>query len=212
MANFVKRPTLVTYDQRPGSRRRIPLGENLKKTLVLVVLAGLMLTGCSKQAAAQPAAPASSTAVVAPAASVTVPGVVGLTLDKATDQLKDLNLKMEAKDIDAGKSILLKSNWVVITQDPTEGAQVAKGSTVKLGVRHIVEATPTPTPTPTNAVVVPAEVVAPVAPPVVEAPVAPPAYVPPVAPPAGTIICKDGFVWPSTTRQGACSRHGGIRN
>ena len=94
------------------------------------MLAGLMLTGCSKQASAQPAAPTTSTAVAAPAASITVPGVVGLTLDKATDQLKDLGLKTEAKDIDAGKSIVLKSNWVVITQDPAESAQVAKGSTV----------------------------------------------------------------------------------
>jgi hypothetical protein len=32
------------------------------------------------------------------------------------------------------------------------------------------------------------------------------------APGAGTIICKDGYVWPGTTRQGACSRHGGIAN
>lgn len=26
----------------------------------------------------------------------------------------------------------------------------------------------------------------------------------------GTIICKDGYVWPGTTRQGACHGHGGI--
>jgi hypothetical protein len=51
-----------------------------------------------------------------------------------------------------------------------------------------------------------------VAPPVVEAPpvvVAPPA--PPVAPPVyGGIICRDGYAWPGTTRQGACRGHGGI--
>jgi hypothetical protein len=188
----------------------------LKKTLAFVMLAGLMLTGCSKPASAEPAAPTSTAAA---AASIAVPNVVGLALDKATDQLKDLGLKAEAKDIDAGKTIVLKSNWVVATQDPADSTQVAKGSTVNLGVKPIAKATPTPTPTPTKAVEVvapaaPAEVVAPVAPPAYVPP-APPAYVPhaaPAAPPAGgTIICKDGYAWPSATRQGACSGHGGIR-
>ncbi|MET3811499.1 PASTA domain-containing protein [Arthrobacter sp. UYEF3] len=188
----------------------------MKKTLVFVMLSGLMLTGCSTQASAQQAEP---TATAAAVASITVPNVVGQTLDKATDQLKDLGLKAEAKDIDAGKSVIVKSNWQVITQDPAADAQVAKGSTVKLGVRHIVEATPTPTPTPTpsQVVVVPAEVAAPVAPPayVPPAPAAPPAYVPPAVPEApryGGIICNDGYPWPGTTRQGACRGHGGIRN
>ena len=30
------------------------------------------------------------------------------------------------------------------------------------------------------------------------------------APAAGVIICVDGYVWPGTTRQGACHGHGGI--
>lgn len=36
--------------------------------------------------------------------------------------------------------------------------------------------------------------------------------VPPTATakPAGQIVCKDGYVWPSLTRQGACNGHGGI--
>lgn len=179
------------------------------------MLAGLMLTGCSKPASAEPAAPTTTAAV---AASIAVPNVVGLALDKATDQLKDLGLKADAKDIDADKTIMVKSNWVVATQDPADGTQVARGSTVKLGVKPLSKATPTPTPTPAKAEVV--EVVAPVAPPIeVAAPVAPPAppaYVPPAAPaPAapqyGGIICKDGYAWPSATRQGACSGHGGIR-
>lgn len=156
----------------------------MKKTIALVMLAGLVLTGCSgKQAAAQPTTTATSALAVA-ADAVTVPGVISLTLDKATDQLKDLALKVLATDAADDKTIVLKSNWQVISQDPAAGAQVSKGSTVKLEVRHLADATPTPAPTTTAAVVVPAEVVAPVAPPVVAAPpVAPaPAPAPYVAP------------------------------
>ena len=29
--------------------------------------------------------------------------------------------------------------------------------------------------------------------------------------PSNTIVCKDGYVWPSPVRQGACHGHGGIR-
>jgi hypothetical protein len=111
----------------------------MKKTLTLVVLAGLMLTtGCgSKQSAAQPAATASATAVAAVADTVTVPGVMGLTLDKAKDQLKDLGLKVEAEDTVDGKKILSDKNWQVTSQDPKEGAQAAKDSTVHLGVKSL---------------------------------------------------------------------------
>ena len=53
----------------------------MKKTLTLVVLAGLMLTGCSgKQSGAQPTETA--TAVAAAADAVTVPSVMSLTLDQ----------------------------------------------------------------------------------------------------------------------------------
>lgn len=104
----------------------------MKKMLTLVVLAGLMLTGCSgKQAVG------SATAVAANA--VTVPGVIGLTLDKATDQLKDLGLEVEAVDTADGKSIMVKKNWQVASQDTAEGASVAKGSTVHLGVGKVAD-------------------------------------------------------------------------
>lgn len=166
---------------------------SVKPALALVLLAGLMLTGCNgKQAAAEPAGTA--TAVAAAEDAVSVPSVMSLTLDKATDQLKDLGLKVEAVDTVDGKSILVKKNWQVTSQDPTEGTPVDKGSTVKLGVKHLTD--PTPTPTPTPAAVVPAEVVAPVVPvappaPVAPAPVAPaaPAAPPaPVAPPAPAAV------------------------
>jgi len=106
----------------------------MKKLLTLVVLSGLMLTGCSGKQAAVTAS-AEAVAVVA----VTVPGVMGLTLDKATDQLEDLGLKVEAVDTADGKSILVKKNWQVTSQDVMEGTQVAKGSTVNLGVRNAAD-------------------------------------------------------------------------
>lgn len=106
----------------------------MKKTLALVVLTGLMLTGCGgKQEASQPASDATAVAEVA----VAVPGVTGLTLDKATDQLEDLGFKVEAVDTVDGKTILSKKNWQVTSQDPTGGAQAAKDSTVKLGVKSL---------------------------------------------------------------------------
>ena len=108
----------------------------MKKTLSLILLTGLMLTGCGgKQAAVQSAASATAVAVVVEA--LAVPDVTGLTLDKATDQLEDLGLKVEAVDTAEGKSIMLKKNWQVTSQDPAGGTSVAMGSTVKLGVTSL---------------------------------------------------------------------------
>lgn len=110
----------------------------LKTTLAMVVLAGLMLTGCggAKQSGAEPAAAATAVTTAA-VEKVSVPGVVGLTLDKATEQLEDLGFKVEAVDIVDGKSIVAKKNWQVVTQDPTEGETADKGSVVKLGVKSL---------------------------------------------------------------------------
>ena len=106
----------------------------MKKTLALVVLTGLMLTGCGgSKEATQPSAAAAAEAISA----VGVPSVVGQTLDKATDQLEDLGFTVEARDIIDGKSILVEKNWQVVSQDPTDGAQAAQGSTVKLGVKSL---------------------------------------------------------------------------
>ncbi|MFW0772702.1 excalibur calcium-binding domain-containing protein [Paenarthrobacter nitroguajacolicus] len=152
----------------------------MKKTLALVVLTGLMLTGCAtKQASSQTPATAAASAVAG--LTVEVPDVVGLTLDKATDQLKDLGLKVEAKDVNDDKSIIVKKNWQVVSEDPVGKTKVAEGSTIKLGVKHLTDetATPTPTPTPTQA---PVPLVAPVAPEVQAPPVAP------VAPPAPPVV------------------------
>ncbi|WP_043469882.1 excalibur calcium-binding domain-containing protein [Arthrobacter sp. Rue61a] len=162
----------------------------MKKTLALIVLTGLMLTGCAtKQASSQ--SPATAAASAAADRTVELPDVVGLTLDKATDKLKDLGLKVEATDVNDGKSIIVKKNWQVVSEDPVGKTNVAEGSTIKLGVKHLTDETATPTPTPTQAPVplvapvapvveAPPVVVVPVAPPVVEAP---PVVVAPVAPP-----------------------------
>ncbi|UZX02170.1 PASTA domain-containing protein [Arthrobacter sp. CDRTa11] len=110
----------------------------MKKTLTLVVLTGLMLTGCGgKQTAAPPSETATAVSVAVDA--VTVPHVTGLALDKATDQLEDLGFKVEAVDAVAGKSIIVEKNWQVTSQDPTGSTQAAKGSTVHLGVKHLDE-------------------------------------------------------------------------
>ena len=116
----------------------VPAVGRLKKTLALAVLAGLLLTGCGgKQAATQPTATATATAVSQTTETVVVPAVVNLTLDKAKDQLEQLGFKVEAVDSAKGKSIIVKSNWQVVSQDPANGAQAEKGSTVHLNVKNL---------------------------------------------------------------------------
>lgn len=105
----------------------------MKKNLAIILLAGLMLTGCG--GTAKPAATA--TAVAVADETVTVPGVVGLTLDKAKDQLKELGLDVESEDMVEGKSIFVAANWLVISQDPAKGSQVTKDSPVHLGVKSL---------------------------------------------------------------------------
>lgn len=48
-------------------------------------------------------------------------------------------------------------------------------------------------------------------PPIIQPTVAPVIIPQATSAPSGTIICKDGYVWPGSTRQGACHGHGGIR-
>ncbi|MDQ0120233.1 PASTA domain-containing protein [Pseudarthrobacter sp902506025] len=120
----------------------VPAMGRMKASLALVLLTGLMLTGCGgKQAATQPTGTATATAVSQTTETVVVPAVVNLTLDKAKDQLEKLGFTVEAVDSAKGKSIILKSNWQVISQDPANGAQAAKGSTVHLGVKNLDDVT-----------------------------------------------------------------------
>lgn len=229
-----------------------PNAGQLKKSLAMAVLAGLLLTGCGgKQAAVEPASAATPAASATAEAAVAVPGVVGMTLDKAKKQLEDLGFKVEAVDSVDGKKILVEKNWQVLTQDPASGAKAAKGSTVRLGVKSLekiaeekaaaekaaadkaaAEAAADKAAAEQAAQAAAAQAAADqaardkaaadqaaqqlaaaqaaqqAAQQAQQAPVVP--AVPAVPNGGGTIICKDGYVWPSATRQGACSRHGGI--
>ena len=111
----------------------------MKKTLTLIVLTGLMLTGCGgKEAATQAPEPTESTTAVAEVVdTVAVPGVLSLTLDEATEQLEDLGFEVDSVDILDGKTIIIKKNWQVMSQDAAEGTQEAKGATVHLGVKSL---------------------------------------------------------------------------
>ncbi len=199
----------------------------MKKALTFVVLAALLLTGCSGKTAAeaaakQPASP-SSTASAA-VAGVVVPNEVGKTLDKAQKELEGLGFKVKASDTGEGKAIIVKANWDVISQDPMAASSVPKSSTITLGVKHNTD-TPSPTPTPTMTPTPAAEVGAGAGTggdtgvgTGAGANGGGSAYVNPDPVPnvpnvgSGVIICKDGYTWPRTTRQGACSGHGGIAN
>ncbi|MEW1820666.1 hypothetical protein AB0323_07710 [Arthrobacter sp. NPDC080031] len=125
-----------------------------------------------------------------------------------------------------GKAIIVKANWDVISQDPVADSSVPKSSTISLGVKHNTD-TPTPTPTPTlTPTPTQAAEVGAGAGTGADTGVGTgagtngggSAYVNPDPVPnlpnvgGNVIICKDGYVWPGTTRQGACSRHGGIAN
>jgi hypothetical protein len=111
----------------------------MKKTLTLIVLTGLMLTGCGgKEAATQAPEPTVSTTAVAEVVdTVAVPGVLSLTLDEATEQLENLGFEVDSVDILDGKTIIIKKNWQVMSQDAAEGTQEAKGATVHLGVKSL---------------------------------------------------------------------------
>lgn len=182
----------------------------------------MLATGCSGTAGSsskpgvEPAAVQTSTA-----AGVAVPDTLGKTLDKAKKELEALGFNVNAADTVEGKTIILKSNWEVISQEPAAGTAAPEKSVVQLGVKHLTS-TPTPTPTPSPSSV-PATVSgggsAGVSDPVPAVPQPVPVApnpVPPAPDPApkggGTIICKDGYVWPGTTRQGACHGHKGIAN
>lgn len=221
----------------------VPAVGRLKKTAALAVLAGLMLTGCGgKQAATQPTATATATAVSQTTETVVVPAVVNLTLDKAKDQLKKLGFTVEAVDTAKGKSIIVEKDWQVISQDPANGAQAEKGSTVHLGVKNVddvaaekaaaekaaadkaaaakaaadkaaadkaaADKAASDKAAADKAAADQAAAAKAAADQAAQKAAQPPAATVPNI--GGTIICSDGYVWPSTTRQGACSRHGGI--
>jgi len=74
---------------------------------------------------------------------VEVPGVVGFTQSAASSALSKAGL-----DVSVVTAPSDESAGIVISQDPGQGAQVKKGTTVTITVSSGPEPTPTPTPTP----------------------------------------------------------------
>lgn len=63
--------------------------------------------------------------------SATAPDVVGMRADRAEEALAEAGLGVNLKS-DDGKTVILLSNWTVISQDPSSGTEVAAGDTVTL--------------------------------------------------------------------------------
>ncbi|WP_428985711.1 PASTA domain-containing protein [Sinomonas terricola] len=175
----------------------------------------MVLAGCSGKTSSE----AGTTPPATASTAVVVPNEVGKTLDKAQKELEGLGFKVRASDAVEDKTVVVKSNWEVISQDPAAGSSAVTSSTITLGVKHNTSApSPTSTPSPTPTVQPGAADTATGAGTgggagssdgnsYVNSQPAPQA--PNVG--GGTIVCKDGYIWPGTTRQGACHGHGGIR-
>jgi beta-lactam-binding protein with PASTA domain len=63
----------------------------------------------------------------------TVPDVVGQRLPEAKDRLSSFHVEVDANTI---FGVVDEDNWVVVDQDPGEGARVAPGATVTLSVER----------------------------------------------------------------------------
>lgn len=64
---------------------------------------------------------------------VSVPDLVGMRCDRAEEALEKLGLEADFKS-DSGKTVVVKSNWWVISQDPAAGAEAEAGKEVTLTV------------------------------------------------------------------------------
>lgn len=64
---------------------------------------------------------------------VSVPDLVGMRCDRAEEALEKLGIESEIKS-DSGKTVVVKSNWTVIAQDPAANSEVAAGDVVTLTV------------------------------------------------------------------------------
>ncbi|ABY24468.1 hypothetical protein RSal33209_2743 [Renibacterium salmoninarum ATCC 33209] len=144
----------------------------------MAILLMLVLGGCASTAASSTSSAVSSETAETPIAaqSIPLPDVVGLSLDVARTKLSQIDLKVSAKSVD-GKSILVESNWKVLSQSKASGTKVAPGTIIDLTVGK--DSTPTTSSAPAPAPLVQVPPVQPVAP--APAPVQP---VPPVQQPA----------------------------
>ena len=113
-------------------RRRMLSAGGCLVALVLVLTP--VLAGCDG-AAAQGSTP---TGAATTQALITVPDVVGMKGDVATEALEKAGLTQRPSytDVDGKESVWKPSNWSVTAQDPAAGAQVPADQTITLTVNH----------------------------------------------------------------------------
>jgi hypothetical protein len=114
---------------RPRERRFGPLG-------IALAAAGGFLAGVLLIAilgGAQPAYKERTISVARTPEGTVVPALVGQRLDVALDRLQSAGLKGE---VDGGGvfGVVDEGNWRVVDQDPSNGARLRQGDTVRLDV------------------------------------------------------------------------------
>ena len=102
--------------------------------VALVLVLAPVLAGCDG-AAAQGSTP---TGAATTQALVTVPDVVGMKGDVATEALEKAGLTQTPSytDVDGKESVWKPSNWSVTAQDPAAGTQVPADQAITLTVNH----------------------------------------------------------------------------
>ncbi|WP_311472496.1 PASTA domain-containing protein, partial [uncultured Actinomyces sp.] len=132
----MSRPACV----RPAPSQSAPLRPRRRMLsaggcLVALVLALTpVLAGCDG-AAAQGTTP---TGAATTQALITVPDVVGMKGDVATEALEKAGLTQTPSytDVDGKESVWKPSNWSVTAQDPVAGTQVPADQAITLTVNH----------------------------------------------------------------------------
>ena len=129
---MIKRPEEERMHVPPRSERRFgPLamalaaaGGFLAGVLLIAILGG-----------AQPVYKERTLTVSKPLQGSAVPALVGQRLDVALDRLESAGLK---GDVQGGGlfGVLEESDWKVVDQDPSPGARLGQGDTVRLDIDH----------------------------------------------------------------------------
>jgi len=116
---------------QPRARRFGPLGLALAGAGGF--LAGVLLIAIL--GGAQPVYKERTITVAQPAQGTPVPALVGQPLDAALDRLQSAGLK---GDVHGGGlfGVLDEGNWRVVGQDPSRGARLRQGDTVRLDVER----------------------------------------------------------------------------
>jgi hypothetical protein len=128
-----RRPRAAVTDERANprvhARRFGPLGLALAGAGGF--LAGVLLIAIL--GGAQPVIKERTISVARPPQGTAVPALVGQRLDHALDRLQTTGLKADVKG--GGLfGVLDESGWKVVGQDPSAGARVSQGNTVRLDI------------------------------------------------------------------------------